>query len=306
MNKTIGIKEDKKLKKSHRNTQGAWTLFLQNLKRDKLALFGIIVLIILIGVGVLADVIAPYEPTERHYSEAGEIKRLESPSKEHWFGTTDVGRDIFSQVILGTRTALTVGILAAFLTTFVGASVGIISGFYGGITDSILMRVVDFFYAIPFIPFVIVLSAVLSPSLWNIILAVTMLSWRTVARLVRSQVLSISERPFIKAARVSGAGNVRIMVKYILPNVIPIIMLEMAFMVNWAIMAEASIAFLGFGDPGNQSWGQILHFSFVTGNSRNAWWWTAPPGIAIVLLLVSIFFVARSLEEVLDPRLRRR
>lgn len=132
MNKTIGIKEDKKLKKSHRNTQGAWILFLQNLKRDKLALFGIIVLIILIGVGVLADVIAPYEPTERHYSEAGEIKRLESPSKEHWFGTTDVGRDIFSQVILGTRTALTVGILAAFLTTFVGASVGIISGFYGG------------------------------------------------------------------------------------------------------------------------------------------------------------------------------
>lgn len=281
------------------------TLFLQNLKRDKLALFGIVVLIIFMIVGVFSESLAPFDPTERHYGEAG-IKRLEPPSREHLFGTTDVGKDIFSQVILGTKTALTVGILAAVLTTFVGASIGIISGYFGGVLDSILMRIVDFFYAIPFIPFVIVLSAVLSPSMWNIIFAVTLLSWRTVARLVRSQVLSIAKRPFIKAAKVSGAGNFRIMVKYILPNVIPIILLEMAFMVNWAIMAEASIAFLGFGDPVKESWGQILHYSFITGNATNAWWWTAPPGIAIVLLLVSIFFVARALEEVVDPRLRGR
>ena len=306
MSKTAEISQKKKILIPHKNSQGAMTLFLQNLKRDKLALFGIIMLILFISIGIFADVIVPYEPTTRHYNPEGVIRRLEPPSKDHWFGTTDVGRDIFTQVILGTRTALTVGILAAILTTFVGASIGIISGYYGGLTDSILMRIVDFFYAIPFIPFVIVLSAVLKPSLWNIILAVTLLSWRTVARLVRSQVLSIAKRPFIKAARVSGAGNIRIMLKYILPNVVPIILLEMAFMVNWAIMAEASIAFLGFGDPSKQSWGQILHYSFVTGNSRNAWWWTAPPGIAIVLLLVSIFFLARSLEEVLDPRLRRR
>ncbi|NLJ78805.1 MAG: ABC transporter permease [Tissierellia bacterium] len=281
-------------------------LFLQNLRRDKLALFGVAILIFFILVGIFANVIAPYEPSERHYNAERQIRRLEGPSSEHWFGTTDVGRDIFSQVVLGTRTALLVGILAALLVTLVGSSVGIISGYFGGITDSILMRIVDFFYAIPFIPFVIVLSAVLNPSIWNIILAVSLLSWRTVARMVRSQVLSISKRPFIKAAKVSGAGDLRIMFKYILPNVIPIILLEMAFMVNWAIMAEASVAFLGFGDPDKQSWGQILHFSFVTGNSRNAWWWTAAPGVAIVLLLISIFFVARALEEVIDPRLRRR
>ena len=306
MSKSSGVETIKETLKSNKNDQGAMNLFLKNLRRDKLALFGAVLLIIFIGIGVFSDVIAPYEPTERHYSEDGKIKRLEPPSKEHWFGTTDVGRDIFSQVILGTRTALIVGILAAILTTFVGSTLGIISGFYGGIVDSIIMRIVDFFYAIPFIPFVIVLSAVLKPSMWNIILAVTLLSWRTVARLVRSQVLSISKRPFIKAARVSGAGNIRIMFKYILPNVIPIILLEMAFMVNWAIMAEASIAFLGFGDPNKQSWGQILHYSFVTGNSRNAWWWMGPPGLAIVLLLLSIFFLARALEEVVDPRLRRR
>ncbi len=306
MSEFLEVVSTKKRLKAHKNSQGAMTLFFKNLKRDKLALVGVVILIIFIGVGIFSDAIAPYEPTLKHYNEAGKIRRLETPSAEHWFGTTDVGRDIYSQVILGTRTALTVGILAAILTTFVGATIGIIAGYNGGIVDSILMRIVDFFYAIPFIPFVIVLSAVLSPSMWNIILAVTLLSWRTVARLVRSQVLSIAKRPFIKSARVSGAGNIRIMIKYILPNVIPIILLEMAFMVNWAIMAEASIAFLGFGDPDKQSWGQILHYSFITGNSRNAWWWTAPPGIAIVLLLVSIFFVARALEEVVDPRLRRR
>lgn len=306
MEKSAEVVSRKKHVKSSKNSQGAMTLFLENLKRDKLALFGVAILILFIGIGIFSEAIAPYEPTARHYNAEGKIRRLEPPSKDHWFGTTDVGRDIYSQVILGTSTALTVGILAAVLTTFVGATLGIISGYYGGIVDSVLMRIVDFFYAIPFIPFVIVLSAVLKPSMWNIILAVTLLSWRTVARLVRSQVLSISKRPFIKAARVSGAGNLRIMAKYILPNVVPIILLEMAFMVNWAIMAEASIAFLGFGDPSKQSWGQILHYSFITGNSRNAWWWTAPPGLAIVLLLVSIFFVARALEEVVDPRLRRR
>lgn len=306
MSKFAEVVTNKKNLKARKNSQGAMTLFLQNLKRDKLALFGVVILIIFMGIGIFSDSIAPFEPTERHYNVEGKIKRLEAPSKEHWFGTTDVGRDIYSQVVLGTRTALTVGLIAAVLTTFVGSTIGIIAGYNGGFLDSILMRIVDFFYAIPFIPFVIVLSAVLKPSIWNIILAVTLLSWRTVARLVRSQVLSISKRPFIKAARVSGASDSRIMAKYILPNVIPIILLEMAFMVNWAIMAEASIAFLGFGDPSKQSWGQILHYSFITGNSRNAWWWTAPPGLAIVLLLVSIFFVARALEEVVDPRLRRR
>lgn len=288
------------------NTQSVFRLFLKNLKRDKLALVGVILLVFFIGVAAFADSIAPYGPRDRHYDDDGKIRRLEAPSAAHPFGTTDVGRDIYSQVVLGTKTALTVGILAALLVTVVGSVVGIIAGYYGGWVDTLIMRVVDFFYAIPFIPFVIVLAAVLKPSIWNIILAVSLLSWRTVARLVRSQVLSIAKRPFIKAGRVAGASNVRIMFKYILPNVVPLIMLEMAFMVNWAIAAEASIAFLGFGDPSVPSWGQILHIVFSTGNSRVAWWWITAPGVAIVLLLLSIFFVARALEEVVDPRLRRR
>lgn len=296
----------KKAKPRKGNSESITRLFLQNLKRDKLALAGIIILVIFLVIGVFSESIAPYDPNVRHYNEAGKVRRLEPPSAEHWFGTTDLGRDIFSQVVLGTTTALIVGILASFLVTFIGSTLGIISGYFGGTVDAIIMRIVDLFYAIPFIPFVIVLSAVLQPSIWNVILAVSLLSWRTVTRLVRSQVLSIAQRPYIKAARVSGAGHGRIMFKYILPNVIPIILLEMAFNINAAIMAEASIAFLGFGDPKKQSWGQVLHINFITGNSRNAWWWVASPGIAIILLLVSVFFVARALEEVVDPRLRRR
>ncbi|SIR01999.1 peptide/nickel transport system permease protein [Alkalispirochaeta americana] len=290
----------------HINKQSSLYVFLSNLKQDKLALFGVVLLMAFVFVGVFSEQLAPHGPRDRHYHEEGGIRRLESPSWDHPFGTTDVGRDIFSQVILGTRTALMVGFLAALLVTIVGSVIGIIAGYFGGWIDSLLMRVVDFFYAIPFIPFVIVLAAVLQPSIWNIILAVSLLSWRTVARIVRSQVLSIAQRPYIKAARVAGAGHLRIMVRYILPNVIPLVLLEMAFMVNWAIMAEASVSFLGFGDPRVTSWGQILHINFISGYSRQAWWWTIPPGMAIVFLLLSIFFVARSLEAVVDPRLRKR
>ncbi len=281
-------------------------LFYKNIVSDKLALTGCFILIVFIIVALFANFIAPYDINEMHRDAQGEIKRLQPPSSEHLFGTTNVGRDIFSQVVQGAKTALMVGILAAVLVTFVGTTVGVISGYYGGWVDTLLMRIVDIFYAIPFIPFVIVLVTLLEPSIWNVILAVSLLSWRTVARIVRSQVLSVSKRPFIKAARISGASNFRIMWKYVLPNVVPLALLEMAFMVNWAITAEASVAFLGLGDPEVPSWGQILHLAFLTGNSRDAWWWMMPPGLAIVLLLVSIFFIARALESVVNPRLRSR
>ncbi|MHA6253127.1 ABC transporter permease [Oceanobacillus sp. CAU 1775] len=292
--------------KVRKNQKGTFKLFLENVIRDKLALTGVIILLIFILIGVFSEQIAPYDPNEMIRDETGELKRLLPPNSEHWFGTTNVGRDVFSQVVKGTTTALIVGGLAAFLVTFVGTAIGIVSGYFGGKIDNLLMRIVDIFYAIPFIPFVIVLVALLEPSLWNIIIAVSLLTWRTVARIVRSQVLTVVQRPFIKAAKVAGASHIRIMLKYVLPNVVPLALLEMAFMVNWAITAEASVAFLGFGDPDATSWGQIIHYNFINGHSRDAWWWAIPPGLAIVLLLVAVFFVARALEEVVNPRLRRR
>src|SRR5690625_466985 len=289
-----------------RRSNSTLKLFLDNLVRDKLALSGVIILLIFIFIAIFGDFLTPFDVDEMHRDDKGKIKKVQPPSAEHWFGTTNYGRDVYSQVIQGTRTAIIVGGLAAIFVTLVGTTIGIVSGYFGSWIDSILMRIVDVFYAIPFVPFVIVLVALLKPSLWNVILAVSLLSWRTVARIVRSQVLSVSQRPFIKAAKVAGASHGRIMTLYILPNVVPIALLEMAFMVNYAITAEASIAFLGFGDPDVTSWGQIIHYAFINGYSREAWWWIAPPGLAIILLLVSIFFVARALEEVVNPRLRKR
>lgn len=289
-----------------RQREGLFWVFLRNIKQDKLALTGLLIIVAFIFTSIFADVIATHDVMETNRDSAGEVIRLQPPSTEHYLGTTNTGRDVFSQVIQGTRTAMIVGILAAILVTFVGTTIGIVAGYFGGRIDSFLMRVVDIFFAIPFIPFVIILVALLEPSIWNIILAVSLLTWRSVARIIRSQVLSVVKRPFIKAAKVDGASHFRIMFVYILPNVIPLALLEMAFMVNAAITAEASVAFLGFGDPATTSWGQILHENFSTGNSRNAWWWAIPPGLAIVLLLVSVFFVVRALEEIVNPRLRRR
>lgn len=279
-------------------------VILKHVLKDKYALFGVVVLSIFIIIALLADVIAPYEPSEMVRDSQGHIKKLQRPSKEHLFGTTNVGRDIFSQVIKGSQPAMFVGMMTAILVTVIGATVGVVSGYVGGMVDTILMRIVDVFYAIPFIPFMIVLVTLTKPSIWNIIIGITLLSWRTVARVIRSQVLSISKRPFIKSAIVAGCSHSRIMLHYILPSVLPLVLLEMAFMVNSSIMAEASISFLGLGDPDLVSWGQILHTNFLTGHSHTAWWWIIPPGLAIVLLLLSIFFITRSVEELLNPRLK--
>jgi len=275
----------------------------QHLRRDPLGLTGVGLLTFFVLVAIFAPVIAPYDP-EAILRLDGEIARLHPPSREFWFGTTNMGRDIFSGVVLGSRIALKVGILAALLVTFVGTNVGLIAGYYGGIVDTLLMRLVDLLYGIPFIPFVIVLVSLLKPSVTNIILAVSALTWRSVARIVRSQVLTLSQRPFVKAARVAGASDLRIIYRHILPNVLPIAMLEMSFVVSWAIVSEASVSFIGFGDPTVPSWGKLLNGAFVAGAVRFAPWWVAFPGLAIVLLVLAVFFITRSLETVINPRLK--
>lgn len=276
---------------------------LRRLVKDRLALTGLIILGLFVLVALLAPWIAPFKP-DSILRIGGQIARLQAPSATFWLGTTDMGRDVFSQVVVGSRIALEVGVLAALLVTFVGTNVGLIAGYYGRTIDAILMRIVDLLYGIPFIPFVIVLVSLLSPSTWNIVLAVSILTWRSVARIVRAQVLSIVQRPFIKAARAAGAGDARIIYRHILPNIVPIALLEMSFVVSWAILSEASISFIGFGDPRVVSWGKILNAAFVAGAVRFAPWWVAAPGFAIVLLVLSVFFITRGLEEIINPRLR--
>lgn len=232
------------------------------------------------------------------------INELAPPTRDHYFGTTHLGRDIFSQVMYGTRTALMVGIIAALVVSILGFSVGLVAGYFRGKTDSILMRIVDIMYALPLEPFAIILVMIFRPSLWIIILAIGLLTWRTNARVIRSQVLSIVQRPFIKAAKVAGAGNIRILLVHIAPNVLPLAFLQLAVAMGYAITAEATLSFLGLGPPQVYSWGTILHSARLSGAWRTAWWWVLPPGVFITLTVVSVFLISRSLEVITNPRLR--
>ncbi len=234
------------------------------------------------------------------------VSRLLPPSREHWFGTDHLGRDLFSQNVHGSQIALLVGFLGATLVVLIGTNVGLIAGYYRGRTETVLMRTVDVMYGIPFEPFALILVLLFQPSLTIVILAVSLLTWRTVARLIRSQVLSLRERPFVKAARVAGASDLRIMYLHIFPNVLPLVFLELAIIVGVSIIAEATLSFLGLGPPQAISWGGILHDARLSGAWRTAWWWNLPPGILIMTTVLSVFFISRSLEVVANPRLRAR
>jgi peptide/nickel transport system permease protein len=233
----------------------------------------------------------------------GTLAQLEPPSTNHYLGTTRLGFDVFSRLVIGTRVSLIVGFTAAFLAVVVGTAVGIIAGYTGGWVDDLLMRITDIAYGIPFLPFVIVLVIIIGAGLPKLIFAMILLMWRATARVIRSQVLSLKERPYVDAAHAAGASDLRIMSIHILPNVLPLTFLYTAITVSWAILAEASLSFLGFGDPESPSWGAMIFEVYTAGAIREAWWWIAPPSITLTLVVLAVFFVSRTLERVTNPDL---
>jgi len=265
---------------------------------------GALVLLAVAMVAVLAPWISPYDPLANHFNAAGQLRRLEPPSAAHWLGTTYYGLDVLSQLVHGTRIVLVVGITCAVLIAVIGTNIGLMAGYYGGRIETVLMRTTDLAFGIPFIPFAVVLVALVGPSLWNTIIAISLLMWRSTARVIRSQVLSLRERGFVKAARIAGASDLRILYVHIFPNVLPMALLYVSFDIAWAVLAEASISFLGFGDPQQTSWGQMLYLAYVSGSIRQAWWWTVPPGAAISLFVIAVFLVGREYERLANPRLR--
>ena len=272
---------------------------------NPMGIFGLVIILLFFLMAVFAPYIAPFNSNEYQYID-GQLVRSQPPSKLFWLGTTHYGNDVMSQVIMGSRVALIVGFTAAFFLTVIGTNVGLIAGYYGGRLDILLMRINDIAFGIPLLPFAIVLIALTGPAIHNIIIAISVLLWRTTARVIRSQVLSLKERPFIMAARVSGASHLRIMYLHILPNVLPMSFLYIALGIAWATLAEASLSFLGLGDPQMISWGTMLYYAFITGSARTDWWYVLPPGICITLFVISAFMVGRAYEEEVNPRLRKR
>jgi peptide/nickel transport system permease protein len=274
--------------------------------RDSMGKIGGCIIIFFVLIAIFAPLISPDGPFKVYRSADGRLTKLAPPSSEHWFGTDTSARDVFDQTVWGTRVAVSIGLISALCVTFIGSNIGIISGYYGGKIDDVLMRITDVAYGIPFLPLCILLVAFMRPSIWNILLAIVILFWRTSARVIRSQVLSLKERPFIWSAKAAGAGDLRIMYLHIAPNVLPLSLLYLALGVGWAVMTEASLSFLGLGDPMTMSWGYMLYNAFQSAAMRSAWWWIIPPGTSIALLVVSCFLVGRAYEEIVNPRLRRR
>lgn len=273
---------------------------------DAYGRIGACILLFFIVIAALSPTIAPYDPWINHYNPDNQLTRLQGASAKHWFGTTYHGQDVFSQTVLGTRVAFAVGVVTAILIVIIGTNVGLIAGYFGGRMDDVLMRITDIAYAIPFLPFMIVVVSLVGPRLDVIILSMSLLFWRTEARVVRSQILSLRERPYILAARASGAGHLRILYVHLLPNVLPIAFLYLVFGVAWAVLTEASLSFIGLGDPNQVSWGLMLYHAFTSGSMRDAWWWVVPPGSALMLFLVGCYFLGRAYEERVNPRLRQR
>jgi peptide/nickel transport system permease protein len=278
----------------------SWRTF----RRDRSGMLGLVVLGIFVLLAVAAPLVASSEGLEVTRATGGV---LEPPSSEYWLGTDDQGRSVLTLLIWGARISLFVGLAATLISMVIGTLTGLTSGYFGGWGGAALFRVTEWFLAIPFLPLAIVLATVLGRSLLNIIIVIGVTSWPSTALLIRSQTLSIKERPYLERARVLGAGRWHQMSKHVLPNVMPMVFANTTLTVAIAILTETTLSFLGLGDPTRVSWGSMLDDAFEVGAiTTGAWWFIVPPGVCVVLVVLAFTLIGQALEEVLDPRLKGR
>jgi peptide/nickel transport system permease protein len=272
--------------------------------KSKMGVAGLAILTVFVVLALFADVLVP--EARLSVAEAPGVP-LEPPSSRFWLGTDELGRSVLDLVIQGSQISLLVGFLATAISILIGAHVGIASGYFGGWIGALLMRITDWFLVIPFLPLAIVLAAILGRSLFVIALVIGLVTWPGTARVVRAQVLTLKERPYVERARALGASNRQIIARHILPNVFPLIFANTILVVAVAILTETTLSFLGLGDPFSVSWGSILESAFAEGAiSLGAWWYLVPPGLCIVLVVLGFTMCGYAFDEILDPRLRGR
>lgn len=273
-------------------------LFWHRFKKNKLAVSGGIIVLGLFIIAIFAPFIAPHDPGAIDVQHI-----LEPPNLSHPFGTDDLGRDVFSRVIYGSRISLTVGFVAVGIATLIGIFLGAVSGYYSGWFDSLIMRFVDIMLSVPTFFLILAVIAFLEPSILNIMIVIGLTSWMGVARLVRAEFLSLREREFVLAARGLGASDMRIIFRHILPNAMSPVLVSSVLGIAGAVLVESALSFLGIGvQPPTPSWGNIL--TIGKDNIEIAWWLSVFPGLAILVTVLGYNLLGEGIRDAIDPRLK--
>jgi len=271
----------------------------RRMRKNKAAMVGLVIFLIFVAVALLADVIVPYDMA---ITQNG-AERLLPPSAEHWFGTDTYGRDVFARVIHGSRVSLSIGVVTSLITLVVGGMLGAVAGYYGGAVDNIIMRIMDTFMCIPFMLLALAIVASLGPSMTNLLIAITISNIPSTTRLVRSCILTVVDQDYVEAAKSYCANDLRIIVKYILPNAMGPIIVNTTMGMASMILAAAGLSFIGMGiQPPDPEWGSML--SSARDFMRTSPYLLYIPGIAIVLSVLSINLVGDGLRDALDPKLK--
>ena len=255
------------------------------MKYNRSFYLGVGILLFFLFIAVFAPAISPHDPYELG-------KPYQKPSAEHLLGTNDVGQDIFSEMVYGTRVSLYIGIFAAFIVTGVGTVLALVSGYFGGVTDKIITAITNIAMAVPSLPLTVLLVAYLNPGKWSLIIAISVTAWTGTARILRSRVMQLKEQPFIKIEKTMGVHPAVILFKHILPNIKDIILTRGAMAISGAMMTEAGLSFLGLGEFGEKSWGSVLHYAFFRNSiMKKQYWWYVPPIICICVCVFGFMLI---------------
>jgi peptide/nickel transport system permease protein len=289
---------------TRRRRLAAWKRVWTQFRRHRSGMLGLGILVFFVVVALAAPLLADSSGLDVTKA-TGPL--LGPPSSKYWLGTDENGRSVLTLLIWGARISLFVGLMATLISMIIGTVIGLVSGYFGGWVGRITFRVTEWCLVIPFIPLAIVLATVLGRGLFNIVIVIGVTSWPGTALLIRSQTLSIKERAYIERARAIGAGRWHQMSRHVLPNVMPMVFANTTLTVAIAILSETTLSFLGLGDPTRTSWGTMLDDAYHAGAiTTGCWWYVLPPGICVVLVVLSFTLIGQALEEILNPRLRAR
>jgi len=272
---------------------------IKKIGRDNFALGAITIIFLLLCIAFLCPLIAPYHPDVQNIAQNS---RFQAPSFSHLFGTDKFGRDIFSRILYGTQISLGIGICAVFFSISIGTIFGAIAGYFGGIIDGLLMRIVDIFFAFPRLFLILLFIAIFSPSILMVIIVLSLTGWMTVARLIRAEILLQKNQEYASAAEVLGFSKFRILFKHILPNSLTPALVALSLRIGNVILTESTLSFLGLGvQPPTASWGNMIYDGRA--NLLDAWWISLFPGIAIIVTIISFNILGDSIRDALDPKL---